>query len=107
VIYLLSYSIFLQYVPFHSVFGMLDAPSADVLVEMKSFHFQFIDLGKLFSALVLGFFFPLLFLIALTQTAVAKLSAVHKGAKSFQMLRTSFRAVFRFTSFLVSLQISF
>lgn len=68
--------------------------------------FSSLELGKLFSALVLDFCFPPLFLIALTQTAVAKLSAVHKGAKSFQMLCTSFRAVFRFTSFLVSLQTS-
>lgn len=68
--------------------------------------FSSLELGKLFSALVLDFCFPPLFLIALTQTAVAKLSAVHKGAKPFQMLCTSFRAVFRYTSFLVSLQTS-
>lgn len=68
--------------------------------------FSSLDLGKLFSTLVLVFCFPPLFLMALTQTAVTKLSAVQKGAKPFQMLRTSFRAVFRFTSFLVFLQIT-
>lgn len=68
--------------------------------------FVSLDLSKAFSDLVLVFFcFPPLFLMALTQTAVTTLSAVHEGAKPLQMLRTSFRAVFRFTSFLVSLQI--
>lgn len=55
------------------------------------------------SSLLSSTFF---FLVAHTQTAVTKLSAVHKGAKPFQMLHTSFWAVFSFTSFLVSFQIS-
>lgn len=89
---LLSYYVLLKYVPFWSVSGMLGS----------------LDLSKLFSALVFVFCFPPLFffLVAHTQTAVTKLSAVHKGAKPFQMLHTSFWAVFRFTSFLVSFQIS-
>lgn len=89
---LLSYYVLLKYVPFWSVSGMLGS----------------LDLSKLFSALVFVFCFPPLFffLVAHTQMAVTKLSAVHKGAKPFQMLHTSFWAVFRFTSFLVSFQIS-
>lgn len=80
------------------------AHSADVLVEMKTFHFQTLRHKHTVFTLVWCFCFPLLILIALTQTP-AKLPAVHKGAKSFHMLCTSFRAVFSFTSFLVSLQI--
>lgn len=38
----LSFYIFLKYEPFWSVSGMLDAHSADALVEMKSFFFLFI-----------------------------------------------------------------
>lgn len=79
---------------------------------MNSFHFRFIRPKQSIFCFGLSvvffvfFFFSPLFLMALTQTAVTTLSAVHKGAKPLQMLRTSFRAVFRFTSFLVSLQIS-
>lgn len=100
-----AYSAFLMDVPFRSVFGMPSAHSEYVLVEMETFHFQTIRPKQTVFTLVFCFCFPLLILISLTQTAAAKLSAVHKGAKSFHMLHTSFRAVFSFTSFLVSLQI--
>lgn len=81
--------------PLHSDFGMPNAHSADVLVEMKSFNFSSLHLGKLSSVLVLDFCLPPMFLITVTQTAVTKLSAVRKGTKILSDVVFKFQSCFQ------------